>query len=358
MVTTVEATPVRHDRGDVANLLRIAGPNDVGAMLALARLGGTGLTNLPANRKALLKRLEASAAASSDVTARENGAGIIFVVEGNGGAILATSAVFPRVGVEWPFYSYRMVRQTRDSRAAARRTEQTLLMLTNDFDGEAEVGALFVAPSARHLALGSLAARSRYLFIAQHRSWFGERVIAELRGWQDHTGCSPVWDSVGRHFYGMTLAEADRFGSVRGNQFIADLGPRHPIYTSLLPEAARMALGRPHDDGQPAYAMLLREGFVDQGYVDIFDGGPTPVASIDRLETVRGSRLATLTEPSDDLLPSALVAAGQGPSFRVLRTGAMLIGAELAISRLAAHRLGLEPGDVARVLPLATERLA
>jgi arginine N-succinyltransferase len=333
-------------------LLRTAGPDDVDALLALAKAGGTGLTNLPPNRRALRQRLEASAEALSDPELREAGAGIMFVVVDTNGLVLATSAVFPRVGVEWPFYSYRLVRQTRDSRTAARRTSQNLLMLTNDFDGEAEVGALFVAPEARELAVGKLAARSRYLFMAQHRSWFGERVIAELRGWQNAEGLSPVWEGVGKHFYSMTLAEADRFGSVRGNQFIADLGPRHPIYTSLLSSEAQEALGRPHDDGRGAYAMLMKEGFVDEGYVDIFDGGPTPVAQIDRLETVKNSREVRFAGLSARPVTDALVAAGEGPRFRVLRTKVDGEGTELRMTDTAVRTLDLEAGEVLRWCPL------
>jgi arginine N-succinyltransferase len=337
-------------------LLRTAGPEDVDALLALAKAGGTGLTNLPPHRRALRQRLEASAAALSDPEVREAGAGIMFVVVDPNGAVLATSAVFARVGVEWPFYSYRLVRQTRDSRTAARRTSQNLLVLTNDFDGEAEVGALFVAPEARALAIGKLAARSRYLFMAQHRSWFGQRVIAELRGWQSGEGLSPVWEGIGKHFYNMTLAEADRFGSVRGNQFIADLGPRHPIYTSLLSPEAQWALGRPHDDGRGAYAMLMKEGFVDQGYVDIFDGGPTPVAQIDRLETVRNSREASFAGLSAAPVTDALVAAGEGLRFRVVRTKVDGDGPELRLTDTAVRTLGLKAGESLRWCPLGVSQ--
>jgi arginine N-succinyltransferase len=300
----------------------------------------------------LRQRLEASAAVLSDPGCRENGAGIMFVVVDTAGMILATSAVFPRIGVEWPFYSYRIVRQTRDSRTAGIRTIQNLLVLTNDFDGEAEVGGLFVAPRARALSVGKLAARSRYLFMAQHRSWFGDRVIGELRGWQDNAGLSPVWEGVGRHFYNMTLAEADRFGSVRGNQFIADLGPRHPIYTSLIAEDAQAALGRPHDDGRGAYAMLLKEGFCDQGYLDIFDGGPTLVAKIDRLATVRDSRAASFAGLSHAPATDALVAAGEGPRFRVLRTRVDGEGHELRLSETAIRSLALDAGEVLRWCPI------
>ena len=79
-----------------------------------------------------------------------------------------------------------------------------------------------------------LLARSRYLFIAQHRARFADRILAELRGVIDEAGGSPFWDGVAGRFFGMNFQEADEFNAVHGNQFIADLMPKHPIYTAML----------------------------------------------------------------------------------------------------------------------------
>ena len=325
-------------------------PDDVEALFALACAGGVGLTNLPPDRKALAAKLAASAAALDDPVVRDGGAPILFLIEAPDGRIAATSCVFPRVGGEWPFYSFRMVRQTRTSRAAARSVPQILLHIANDFDGEAEVGGLFVDPALRGAAAGTLAARTRYLFMAQHRSWFGNRVIAELRGWQDIDGGSPVWDALGAPFYGMGLAEADRFGALNGNQFIMDLGPRHPIYTSMLPAAARAALGRPHDDGRRAHDMLIAEGFRQEGYVDIFDGGPTLSADIDAVRTVRTSRIVSAVTGAG-AGDAALVCAGTASDFRVVATAGGLTADTIALDPSALARLGVVAGDQVRVVP-------
>jgi arginine N-succinyltransferase len=55
---------------------------------------------------------------------------------------------------------------------------------------------------------------------------------------------------------------------------VAELMPRHPVYVNLLPER-RAAIGEVHDDTQPARVLLEQEGFRYEGYVDIFDAGPT-----------------------------------------------------------------------------------
>ena len=324
---------------------------DVDSLYRLATLGGTGLTNLPPDRSVLANKLIATEEALQDSGARERGAAILLIAEDAQGAIVGTSCVFPRVGIDWPFYSYRVTRQALDSRAAGKRSGQKLLMLANDFDGEAEVGGLFVDPAARHLALGKLAARSRYLFIAQHRDWFGRIVIAELRGWQDATGRSPVWEAIGRHFYDMSLAEADRFGAIHGNQFIADLGPRHPLYVSMLPPEAQAALGRPHQDGEAAHRMLMVEGFRDQGYVDIFDGGPTPVAMIDELAAVRDCHAAPVVPSTEGEAVDALVAAGGGADFRAARVTLRGCDAGVSLGAEDSRRLRLEAGETVRWCP-------
>ncbi len=319
---------------------------DLDALFALALAGGSGLTNLPPDRDALRAKLEASEHAISSADARESGAAIMLMVEYDG-RVVGTSCIFPRVGAEWPFYSYRLTRQANRSLAVGRLKAQTLLNLANDFDGECEVGGLFIDPAMRGHALGALAARARYLFIAMHRDWFGRRVMAELRGWQDSTGKSPVWEAIGRHFYDMDFQEADRTGALSGNQFIADLGPRYPLYVSLLPNAAQEALGRPHNDGRPAYEMLLTEGFVAGDYVDIFDGGPTVVADITSLRTIRDARAVTVSA-IEERGSSMLVASGSGAMFRVGRGCASIDG---AVDPALAADLSLTVGDTVLMVP-------
>ena len=327
-------------------VLRTARKSDLDGVMALAMAGGSGLTNLPPHRDVLASRIEASELAITDAGAREAGAAIMLVVERDC-RIVAVSSIFPRVGAEWPFYSYRLTRQANRSLAVGRVKAQTLLNLVNDFDGEAEVGMLFVDPAMRGSALGALAARGRYLFIAAHRDWFGRRVMAELRGWQDADGGSPVWEAIGRHFYDMDFQEADRTGALTGNQFIADLGPRYPLYLSLLPAAAQAAIGRPHDDGRPAYDMLIAEGFHAGDYVDIFDGGPTVVADIDAVKTVREASSMVMTGEAAGGLRS-LVAVGSGSDFRVARGD---VDADGRVDPALASALRLQIGDFMLVVP-------
>lgn len=322
---------------------RMARAADLEALYRLAVSGGDGLTNLPPDRDALGKKLAASEQALVSADARDQGAAILLVIE-LASRVVGTSCVFPRVGAEWPFYSYRLTRQVSRSLVTGKRNAQVLLNLVNDFDGECEVGGLFVDPDCRGHSVGKLAARARYLFIAAHRDWFAKKVMAELRGYQDQDGRSPVWEAIGRHFYAMEFSEADRTGALAGNQFIADLGPRYPLYVAMLPQAAQDALGKPHNDGRPALKMLLAEGFETGDYVDIFDGGPTLSANIDQIRSISECRHATVAAigTSGDGGSTSLVASGNGARFRVtLGT----VSADAVICPRVAGGLGLEPGD-------------
>ena len=45
-------------------------------------------------------------------------------------------------------------------------------------------------------------------------------------------------------------------------------------------------IGQPHPTGRAALKMLENENFDWDGYIDIFDGGPTVTARTDKIKTV------------------------------------------------------------------------
>jgi len=336
-------------------VVRPARAGDLEGLHRLALAAGSGMTNMPPDRAILGPRLEASEQAFASEAARAAGSAMFFMVtrpatDLDEEAIVGSVAIFPRIGVEWPFYSYRLTRQAQTYRAMNKTVAHDLLILANDFDGAAEVGGLFVDPSARGSAAGRLAARSRYMFLAEHRDWFGRQVISELRGYQDETGRSPFWDALGREFYDMEFEEADRLNSQTGNQFIADLAPKHPIYANLLAKAARDAIGQPHRDGRRALELLREEGFRYEGYIDIFDGGPTLFADIDDIKTVRDQRRARVTALDDAPRgETRLVSCGHGPGFRCARGHTADDGADgVRLHAPLARALNVKVGDWVR----------
>ncbi|AHE54323.1 arginine N-succinyltransferase [Sphingomonas sanxanigenens] len=329
-----------------ALLVRPATHADLDGLVALAGAGGPGLTNLPADPGVMAERL-----AASDATIASHGGGrAVMLVLADHGHVVGSGMIFPRVGVDWPFYSYRISRHTQRSAVTGGRVSYDTLSLTNDFDGCSEVGGLLVDPAVRRQGAGRLIARARYLFIAQHRDWFGDRIVAELRGVQAD-GRSPFWDAVGSRFYDMSFEEADRLNGIAGNQMIADLGPRFPIHVNLLSEEARAAIGQPHRDGRKARELLLAEGYREEGYVDIFDAGPTLCAEIDTLAAVRDSRcapVAAIAAIERQEGTDSLIACGTGAGFRVVRGLVYSVPGGIVIEPAAAEALMLSEGNEVR----------
>ncbi len=323
---------------------------DFDQILALAKQSGGGMTNLPPEPDALRTRID-FASKSFEMNATEPGGEVYMMVLELDGKVLGVSAVFSAVGLDHGFVNYRINKTVHASTQLRKRVERRLLVPTHDFTGCAEVGSLFLSPDARGGGYGKYLARTRYLFIAQHRDILADPVCAELRGWRGPNGEQPFWEVLGKPFFDMEFEAADVANSAMGNQIIADMMPRHPIYVALLPEAAREILGRPHDSAMPAYDMLLKEGFQFRGYIDVFDGGPLVDAPIDEIETVKASKvysIATVADPGEATM--MLMAAGRLSTFRALRAPAKIDGEKMTISEESARALGVAQGDDVRAV--------
>ncbi|WP_018075447.1 arginine N-succinyltransferase [Novosphingobium nitrogenifigens] len=335
--------------------IRAAAPGDLQHLYDMAKLTGGGFTNLPPDRKALTAKLERAAAAFGNT---EEGAPrevkdelfVLVLEDTTTGEVRGTAQIFTCVGQQWPFYSYRIATLTQHSKELGRTFRAELLNLVTDLEGSSEVGGLFLHPGERAGGLGLLLARSRYLFIAMHRRRFADRILAELRGIIDERGGSPFWDGVAGRFFGMSFQEADYFNAINGNQFIADLMPKHPVYVAMLPEGARQVIGLPHPTGRAAMRMLEEEGFAAEGYVDIFDGGPTMTARTDRVRSIAEARTATVTHvralEGTGQARRALVATGRLSDYRCAYGELAEDGPDgVVLDPVAAAALGVSAGD-------------
>ena len=325
--------------------IRAARDTDLQPLYEMAKLTGGGFTNLPPEKDALRAKLVRSHAAFARVEDGLFDDLFVLVLENvETGEVRGTCQIFTHVGQHWPFYSYRIGTVTKHSQELNRTFRAEILSLVNDLEGSSEVGGLFLHPGERAGGLGMLLARSRYLFIARHRARFAERVLAELRGVIDEAGGSPFWDGVAGRFFGMNFQQADEFNATHGNQFIADLMPKHPIYTAMLQESARSVIGLPHPSGRAAMRMLESEGFAFENYIDIFDGGPTMTARTDLVRTVREARAATVTEVAAGG-ESAMLAAGRLADFRACFGKVTSSEDGVIIDPAAASVLGVSVGD-------------
>jgi arginine N-succinyltransferase len=329
-------------------VIRAAGAQDVEAMYEMAKLTGGGFTNLPPDRETLRKKLERSAECfAKDVDRPDDDLFVLVLEDTETGEVRGTSQLFTEVGQQWPFYSYRIQTHSQYSQELDRTFRAEMLSLVTDLEGASEVGGLFLHPGSRAGGLGMLLARSRYLFIAMHRERFGDKILAELRGIIDDKGGSPFWDGLAGKFFGMSFQEADEFNALNGNQFIADLMPKSPIYTAMLPEGARAVIGLPHPTGRAAMRMLEKEGFAYEGYVDIFDGGPTVTARTDQLMTLRQSKPLEIGRCDLDIGDRVLIATGRNESFRCCYGMIEEEGDKVAIDHTTCRTLKVEPGHTA-----------
>ncbi len=332
--------------------IRAARMDDLDALYTLAVETGGGLTNLPPDRDGLIQRLENSEASYAANVSKPGNENYILVLEETASRqVIGTSCLFAQLGVDWPFYSFRLARLSQTNRELRKIHKYDVLMLVNDFDGAAEVGGLYLAKGWRQSGsprgLGRLLARSRYLFVAASRERFPERIVAELRGYVNAHGLRPFWEALGRHFFDMPFDEADRYNSLYGNQFIADLMPTYPFYVQLLPHEAQAVIGRPHDNSVPAYKLLQAEGFRYHGYVDIFDAGPTVESDIDQLKAVRDRETAALVDVAQapDGITPMLIATGVGRDYRATVARIWRQGYGVCIEPAAAMALDVEPGE-------------
>ena len=298
-------------------LIRPARDEDLQALYEMAKLTGGGFTNLPPDRDSLRGKLDRSHACFDRVEDSLADELFVLVLENaETGEVRGTCQVFTQVGRKWPFYSYRIGTLTQHSAELDRTFRADMLTLSTDLEGSSEVGGLFLHPGERAGGLGMLLARSRYLFIRAHRARFADRILAELRGVIDEAGGSPFWDGLAGRFFGMNFQDADQFNATHGNQFIADLMPKHPIYTAMLSETARAVIGLPHPSGRAAMRMLESEGFRFENYIDIFDGGPTMTAQTDNVRTIRDACEAEIIAIDKDGGEKALVSTGRLRDFR------------------------------------------
>lgn len=334
-------------------IIRHAEPRDLADLLALADKSGVGLTSLPRNEHILAARIErARKTLLGELPTGEQG--YLFVLEDTErGRVVGVSALEVALGLSEPWYNFRVGTQVHASKALNVYKALPTLYLSNDHTGYSELCTLFLDPDYRHSLNGKLLSKVRFLFIAAFRQHFARKVLAEMRGYSDEQGRSPFWEGLGKHFFAMEFADADYLSGTGQKAFIAELMPRHPLYVDFLPADAQQVIGQVHPHTAPARRVLESEGLRYQGYVDIFDGGPTLEAELDALRAVKESRrIAVAVEPAPADAPVCLVANDDYHHYRALLATADVASGAVRLNADAAEALGVGPGDRVRAVTL------
>jgi arginine N-succinyltransferase len=334
--------------------------DDLPAVLALSERTGAGLTTLPANRDRLSERIERSLASFDGGASRADACYAFVLVESSSDKVVGIAAIEAAVGLKEPWYNYRVGTIVHASRALDVYTVAPTLFLANDHTGHTELCSLFLDQAHRHNKNGPLLAKSRLLFIAEFADRFATKVIAEMRGKLDADGRSPFWEGLGRHFFAMEYSTADYLTGIGQKAFVAELMPRYPVYANLLPLSARAVIGEVHDDTRAARSMLEQEGFRYEGYVDIFDAGPTLECFRDDIRALRRSAVLPVSLSEEDPVPDSLtdeirwlVSNRRFEEFRVILAHAPSRIDRFPLLPYAASALGVTEGDTVRAVPLS-----
>ena len=327
---------------------------DLPALLHMAETAGAGFTSLPPDEAYLREKIELSLASFDRDVTQAGHERYMFVMEDSGtGEVGACCAIEAACGLDEPFYNYRVGLTVHASRELGIYNRVPTLYLSNDYTGTSVLCSLYMKPGFRGAGAGKLLSKCRFLFMAGFPERFADKVIAEMRGVSNAQGHSPFWEGLGRHFFSVDYDRAEHIVGMGNKAFIAELMPPHPIYTVLLPKSAQDVLGKVHDQTAPALHLLEQEGFRWQGYIDIFDGGPSVEVPRTEIRSIKRAKLfeAVIAEPASGGVP-CLVSNTALHGYRCAWAELYVEGGKVALPAPLAAALQVKEGEQVRVTAL------
>lgn len=328
---------------------------DYPALMQIAHDSGIGFTSLPTDEGLLRSRISHSEASFALATDKPGNEGYLLVMENTEtGEVVGTTGLEASVGLDDAFYNYRLSKVVHSSRELKLHNTVKTLTLCSDYAGAAEICTLFLKEHARSGNNGRVLSRVRFLMLAEFMQRFGKTVIAEMRGISSPDGESPFWQWLEEHFFRMDFQTADYLSGIGNKAFIAELMPRFPIYVNLLSQEAQDVIGSVHDKTLPALKLLQKEGFINRGYFDIFDGGPTVECELENIKSVKDSlrlqvKIATDTKGSMHIVSNTVL--------KNFRASEMNIDVnheqeQAILSHQQAEALDVSEGEFVRILAI------
>src|SRR5262245_11122726 len=212
--------------------------------------------------------------------------------------LVGTSMIIAQLGRrDAPYIYFDVIEEQKYSQTLDKHFYHTLLRIGYSYNGPTEIGGLIVLPQYRKAPerLGRIISYARFLFIASRRSLFRGEILAEHLPPLEPDGTSHLWEALGRHFTGLSYAEAD-FLSKKNKEFIKSLFPDGVVYASLLPRAAGDVIGKVGAQTRGVEKLLKRIGFRYADRIDPFDGGPHFTAPTDEITLVQRTRRARVAD--------------------------------------------------------------
>ncbi|MBI2384353.1 MAG: arginine N-succinyltransferase [Gammaproteobacteria bacterium] len=334
-------------------IIRPIQTQDLDALLHMAKTAGAGFTSLPPVPEFLQKKIELSEESFAAGVHKAGHERYMFVLQDvESGDVGGCCAVEAACGLDEPFYNYHVGTTVHASRELKVYNLVPTLYLSNDLTGTSVLCSLYLRPDFRGGGAGHLLSKSRFMFIANFPQRFSQKVIAEMRGVSDETGRSAFWEGLGRLFFSIDYDRAEHLVGMGNKAFIAELMPKHPIYANLLPPEARAVMGQVHVQTRPALQLLEQEGFRYQGYLDIFDGGPTVEAPQAEIRSVKRSRVVEAHLGQARRGTPHLVANTRLREFRCGLADLAPTASAVDLPAQLAQALEVKAGDPVRVVAL------
>jgi len=334
-------------------LFRPVERKDLADIIILAQHSGVGMTTLPADKSALQQRIEHSLQSLAKDINTPQSENYLFVLEDAANKqIVGVAGIDAVAGGDIPFYSYKLSKVTRVCHQLGIRNEYQILNLVNDYQGKTELCSLFLHPDYRRHNNGYFLSVARLLFMAVFKQRFTDLVIADMRGVSNKQGESPFWNSLAKRFFLMDYQQADYLTVTTNKQFIADLMPHNSIYVALLTKRAQEVIARPHNATKPAVNILKKEGFQHQGYIDIFDAGPTLEAPLTQINTIKNSTLHKLIRVEKQLPVTPRLLSNCQLDFRATVAPVQLEKGGCVLASDIAKLLKLKLGDKVCIAPV------
>lgn len=334
-------------------VMRPAQMADLAEVQRLAADSPVGVTSLPDDSERLSDKIAASETSFAAEVSFNGEESYFFVLEDTAtGKLVGCSGIVASTGYSEPFYSFRNETFVHHSRELKIHNKIHVLSLCHDLTGNSLLTSFYVERPLVNTSAGELNSRARLLFVAAHPERFADAVVVEIVGHSDEAGDSPFWDAVGRNFFDMNYAEAERLCGLKSRTFLAELMPHYPIYVPLLPDYAQEAMGQVHPRAQVTFDILMREGFETDHYIDIFDGGPTLHARTSGIRSIADSRVVPVHIGAKATGGRQyLVANGQLQDFRALVTELDWVpGNPVELDLETAEALGVGEGASVRLV--------
>lgn len=342
-------------------VIRAIRESDLDGLMNLLADSGHGLTSLPKDRDIIKNKILISERSFDHRGDRPNGESYLFVMEELfTGKIVGVSGIISKIGGFEPYYFYRLENKNRRSEMLNITKEVQSLHFEKIHSGPAEICSLFLSPEFRNSQNGRFLSLSRFLFMAEDRKYFEDKVIAEMRGKVNDQGYSPFWEAVGRKFMDIDFVQAD-YLTMRSKRFIEELLPEVPILVDLLPQDAQDVVGQVHPHTAPAKRILEQEGFTFSGLVGIFEPGPVLKADLDSVRAVKESIVIEIEEITHEDIESDIYIisiSGQEKEFKAcLGKIKILESGKAKINAVTATALNLRFGENLRFVSLKKEKV-